>query len=142
MLGTVKLAELQENTTLTYKLEELLPKDVDNLSGVTEVTAEITFAGLAVKTLTVTQIDVTGLPENMAYSLDTKKLTVTVRGPEALIESITAENIAVTVDLAGGSLGTDRYQAQLVMSQEYETVGVLGGYMVTVTLTEEAGGNG
>lgn len=143
VLGTIKLAEIQENTTLTYELEELLQsKGVDNLSGITEVTAEISFMDLVTKTLTVTQIDVTGLPGNMDYSVDAKKLTVTVRGPEELISSISAEDITVTVDLTNAALGTDRYTARFEMGEGFEAVGIIGSHMVAVTLTEAAGGNG
>lgn len=140
-LGTVKLADIMEDTTLSYTLESLLPKGVDNLSGVPEVSAQITFNGLTTKTLTVTQIMVENLPDGLQYLLDTRQLIIVVRGPEVLVYSITAGDIAVTVDLAGGTLGTDRYEAKFAVDEEYGSVGVLGSHMVTVTLSQEAGGN-
>lgn len=142
ILGTVKLAEIQENTTLEYNLEDILSKlGVDNISGVKKVEVDITFADLETKSFTVTQIDVIGLPEGLEYKLDTLELSFTVRGPEALINGMSLDNIKVTVDLSNAKIGTDRFDAQFEMAPGFEAVGVIGTHKVAVTLTEASGGN-
>ena len=142
ILGTVKLADIQEDTTLKYSLEEILSKlGVDNISGITDLTMDIAFDDLTTKSFNVTQIEVTGLPEGLEFNVDTLQLSFTVRGPKALIDSISLEDIKVTVDLSNAKIGTDRFDALFEMAEGFEAVGVIGTHKVTVTLTEAAGGN-
>lgn len=142
ILGTVKLADIQEDTTLKYSLEEILSKlGVDNISGITELTMDIAFDDLTTKSFNVTKIEVTGLPEGLEFNVDTLQLSFTVRGPKALIDSISLEDIKVTVDLSNAKIGTDRFDALFEMAEGFESVGVIGTHKVTVTLTEAAGGN-
>ena len=86
-IGTINLADITKNTSLTFGVS--LPEGITNLTGVTEVTADISFHGLSIKELTVTDIQSVNIPEGLTAELITEKLTVTLRGPTNLISTVT-----------------------------------------------------
>lgn len=135
VLSSVDLAEISEDTILTFPV--ILEEGLENLSGITEVTAEITFPGLAVKSLFVSNIIATNKPDNMVADIAAKLVTVTVRGPVDLIERVQPENITILVDLSQAELGDNRLKAQIVLDPTFDTVGVIGTYNVVVTLQEQ-----
>ena len=134
ILGTVNLAEITENTTL--KMEVKLPEGLENLDGIQEVDVGITFPELMTVTLQVSKIFVFNTPEGMTAE-PAKMVRVTVRGPKALMDTITADNISILIDLSQGELGENRYQAQIIPDTEYQQVGAIGSYNVLVTLSRE-----
>ena len=134
ILGDVDLSGILEDTMLTLPVK--LPEGVENLSGITEVEVSVTFPGLATKTLQVSKIFVSNTPEGMVAK-PAEKVRVTVRGPEALIETITAENISILIDLTGCELGENFCPAQILLDTGYEQVGAIGNYNVLVTLTQD-----
>lgn len=138
VLGSVNLAEVLEDTAMTFPVN--LPDGIENLSGITEVNAEISFPELATKTLNVSKILVTGTPEGMNVDIATKMVTVTVRGPKELVESIEANNVTVLVDLSQAQPGENLYRARIMVDTAFEEVGAIGTYNVLVSLTELAGG--
>ena len=136
-LGTINLGAIKEDTHLTYSIS--LPEGVINLSGVDEVHADIRFNGLATQEFTVENIRVTGVPANMEYELVTKRLTVTMRGPAALISKMTAQDLLVTADLSGKDTGTVMVNAMVdTVGTAYDSVGALGTFSVSVILKDPA----
>lgn len=135
-LGSVDLATITENTQQMYPIN--LPEGVTNLTGQTEATVDISFSGLSIKEFTVESIQVTNIPEGMTYNLMSQVMKVTLRGPTALINSIEPENIVITVDLTDKELGATTVKATVtVTGEKYESVGAIGSYSVSVTLSEE-----
>lgn len=139
-VGSIDLADFAEDTVLLFPIS--LQEGIENLTGVGEVSVNIEFTGLTTKVLNVEKILVSNRPSGMAYQIGTKIVSVTVRGPEALIESITEENVSLLIDLSGAGLGEDLYKAQVMIDTRYEDAGVgaIGSYSVLVTLSEETGG--
>lgn len=134
VLGAVNLADIAEDTQLSFPIT--LPEGIENLSGVTEVTVDISFPELATKVLNITKIFVTGMASGMNYEIGTKMVSVTVRGPAELVDTIEAEDVYLLVDLTDAQLGEDLYKAQAWFNTEYEAFGAVGSYSVLVTLTE------
>lgn len=137
-IGTVNLAEIPEDTTLTFPVN--LQEGLENLSGITEVSAKITFQGLVTKTLYVTNIFVTGTPSGMKADIAAKMVEVTVRGPAGLVENISAGNLSVVINLSQAELGENLYKAQIVADTAYSEVGVIGSYNILVSVTDSTGG--
>ena len=133
VLGTVNLADIAENTTLTFPIH--LAQDLINLSGLEEATVAVTFEGLETKTLTVSNIQVTGLPQDMTASVGTQVCKVTVRGPKAQIDAITEEHVTIRVDLTGAQPGEDMYVAQVYVDGAFPGVGALGTYQISVRVS-------
>ena len=122
-IGTINLADITRSTTLTFGIS--LPEGVTNLTGVTEVTAEISFHGLATKDLTVEQIQSTNIPEGLKVELITEKLTVTLRGPSDLIAKVTPEDVTAIVDFTGAAVGTSTFKPSLSFRAGFENLGTL-----------------
>ena len=130
VLGTVNLADITEDTTLTFPIT--LTEGLTNLSGQTEATVTIAFPELEVKTLSVNKIQVVNVPAGMKVNVGTQVCTVTVRGPKAQIDAITEEHLSVRVDLTNVELGENMYAAQVYVDGAFPGVGVLGSYNVLV----------
>lgn len=137
-VGSINLADYAEDTVLIFPIK--LPEGIENLTGVTEVTVEISFPELTTKVLNVDTFFVSDLPTGMTYEIGAKLVAVTVRGAQELIETITEDNVSLIIDLTGGEPGEDLYKAQVLFDTGYDGVGAIGSYTVLVTLTEQAGG--
>lgn len=133
-LATIHLADYMRDTEITYPLN--LPANLTNLTGLTHVTVSLTFPELRTATYQVTNFRVLNVPEGMEAALVTRELTVKVRGPMELVSKMTADDILVTVDLTGESLGTFTKLAAVTLDKEFSQVGIIGTYNVSVTVLE------
>ena len=135
-IGTINLAE---HTGASYQttFPIVLPNGVTNLTGVQEASVTIRFPDLLKKTFTVTNIETLNLPIGMELELLTKALQVTVRGPKALVEKMTAGDITVKVDLSGAQPGSTTLKPEISIGEEFKGVGAVGGpYSVSITLRD------
>ena len=122
-IGTINLGEITKNTALEYPI--VLPDGVTNLTGVTEVTADVRFNGLTTKELTVENIQSIHVPDGLSVDLITKKLTITVRGTAAQVAKLTAADVTVTVDFTGAEAGTSTFKAAIAYGEGFENVGTI-----------------
>lgn len=137
ILGSINLSKIPEDTVMTFPI--VLPEGIENLSGITEVEASISFPGLSTKVLKVDRIFVTGLPAGMNYEIGAKVVSVTVRGPQELLEQLTPEQVSILINLTDAMLGENLYKAQILLDDAYSQVGIIDSYSVLVTLTEATG---
>jgi len=135
VLGKINLAEIPKSQTLTFPIN--LPEGVTNLTGVTEVNADITLQGLSTRELTIENIQMTNVPEGMEAELITEKLQVIVRGPTAEIANLTEEFVSVVVDLTGAEADTSTFKATILFTEDFPSVGALGTYSVSVIVQEK-----
>ena len=134
VVGSVDLSTIETNTVLTFPI--VLPDGVTNLSGVTDVMASISFENLAVKKVLVDNIKVINVPEGMEYDLMNEALEVTLRGENALINSLNPEDVFIMVDLSGKEAGTFTVKATIMIgNHNYVSIGEMGTHSVSVTLT-------
>ena len=49
---------------------------------------------------------------------------------------MTFEHISALIDLTDAALGEELYKAQILLDENYKSVGVIGTYSVLVTVTE------
>lgn len=139
-VGAINLADLAEDTVLMFPVSLL--EGVENLSGINEITVDVSFPELATKTLNISKVFVKGLAAGLQYEIGTKNVSVTVRGPAELVETIEAENVYLLVDLSNAELGEDLYRAQVMFDTAYADFGAIGSCSVLVTLTQTAQGAG
>ena len=92
----------------------------------------ITFPELGLKELTVRNIQAINIPQGLDVQLITQQLELTLRGPKDIIETITEENVTVTVDFSQEQAGTASVKA--VISVNVDGVGAVGTYNVTATV--------
>lgn len=129
-LGSVDLKTIREDETLLFPIK--LPEGIVNETGVTEAKVHVSFPELGLKELAVQNIQAINVPAGLEVQLFTQQLELTLRGPKNVMESITEENVSVTVDFTDGEIGTASFKAQVTVN--VGGVGALGTYTVTATL--------
>ena len=114
LLGTIDLAELDDNLAqnggdVTFAIP--LADELENLSGITEVTATIRVNKRAeTRTFQVTsRISTINTPEGWTPTIITQVLAVRVRGPEVLLDELTEESIRVVADLKDINQAAGKY---------------------------------
>lgn len=136
-LGTVDLAKItSESWKQTYTIT--LPEGVTNLTGGTEATVTITFPELITKEFVVTALRPVNVPAGMEVSVETKQLTVILRGPKLQLEKLTLQDLDVTFDMTNASVGEGVYTAIVNISGQYPNVGVLQSGQISAVLAEPA----
>lgn len=138
-IGTIDLGDMLADETLTFPI--VLPEGVTNETGIAEATVEVKFPNLRTKTFNVTNIQVINVPEGFAVDMITQVLEVKVRGPVAMINAMSEEDITITVDFTDAQLGTATMKPTITISSKYDDVGAVGSYSVSATV-QEADGKG
>ena len=122
-----------ENTQITFPIN--LPEGVTNLSERTEATVKVRFVNLAIKEFDVTDITIINVPEGMEAELMSQVLKVRLRGPAAVMNKLTTDNIKVIFDFSGKETGSFTIKPTIVVSGEaFMNVGAVGSYSVSTTL--------
>ena len=136
VLGTINLADYEADTTQEFTIT--LPAGVKDLGGNETATVTIQFPELKTKELTVTKLETVNVPAGMKAEILSKAVSVKLRGPEGQINGITADDVKIVVDLTDEKPGNFNATVQAVITNEnYASVGALGTYSVTVSLTQK-----
>ncbi len=133
-LGAVSLAELAEDTVLTFPIS--LPEGVENISGVTEASVSIQFPTLKTKTVKVTRIVPIGDPD-ATVTLARKDLDVVVRGTAEQIDRLTDANVYIRVDCTGAEGGEGKFKVQVLFDSAFDSVGAVGSYYMHATIEKK-----
>ena len=133
-LGEINLAEIEGTQSFTYEIP--IPDGLTNLSGVTETTLTITNRDIATKGLVVTNFSYENFGgEGRAVTVVTNSLSVTLRGPESVLESISADDVSAVADLSGvtNASGTYTVPATIVLAGDLD-VGTMQAHQLTVRI--------
>ena len=131
-LGIIDLAQITQDQELTYDIT--LPEGVTNVSNLPTATVRISFPKLATREFTITEFQQTNLAAGMKWETLTKQLTITVRGLKSDVQRLNAGDITVRLDLSGVE-NTSAVEPDILFSKNYESLGVLGSYSVSVQVT-------
>lgn len=133
LLGSIDLSTVEEDFENTFAIT--IPEGVTNLSERTEATVKVRFVNLAIKEFDVTDITIINVPEGMEAELMSQVLKVRLRGPAAVMNKLTTDNIKVIVDFSGKETGSFTIKPTIVVSGEaFMNVGAVGSYSVSTTL--------
>lgn len=135
-LGTINLADYTETLEMVFPIPSF--DGVTNDSVVTEATMTMSFQGLSTKEITIDTINVANVPEGFEAVIAAQKLTVTVRGPSALISNLNETHISAVVDFANAKEGTDTYKVSFTFAEGFTEAGVLGKPSVSATVQKPA----
>ena len=142
VLGQIHLADLQESTTLN--LPVTMPSGVNNITGVTEVTVDVTMLQqLETRTFTITQFTLAHVA-NRYVRLVTKAITVTIRGTKEALDALNAEDIVAEVDVKDVANMADKTTTILkvtIRMPDDSTAGAIGEYQVLAEITAMGSGN-
>lgn len=140
-LGTVNLAELKK-TTNTLTFDVVLPEGVTNKSGVSQVSATVSFPDLTRKKLQISKdyFQTANLPAGATVTWITEVLEIELRGPKDLMQTISQDDVTVTLDLEGEQTGNISKVPKITISSEYAGVGAITvpSIAATVQTVEEA----
>lgn len=131
-LGTINLADYTDALEMTFPIPSF--DGVTNDSMVTEATMNLSFEGLSTKEITISNIQVTNVPEGFEAVIAAQQLTVTVRGPSAVISSLNETHISAVVDFTNAKEGTDTYKVGFTFAEGFTEAGVLGKPSVSATV--------
>lgn len=136
---TIDLSKLTESQKLIFDIK--LPDGVTNVTGVSQVTADVQVPEMTTRTLTVTaaQFSWSNVPDNTDIAILTEQLQITVRGRENRLEELTAENITVVVDFTDALIGSADYFTATVRISGVSNVGAVGEYTVWASVTAQTG---
>lgn len=134
VVGDINLAEITSDCYKTFPI--LLEEGISNLTGITEVTANIRMRGLSTKDFLIQKIQAVNVPEGLEAELFTKELMLQVRGPVASISQLTSGDMKVSVDFANAEIGTSTFRVTVDFAEGFEQVGVLKADSVSASVTE------
>ena len=134
-LGKIDLSTIEKSQTITLPIS--LPEGVTNLSNITEATVDIRFTSLVVKSFEIGNIEAVNVPENLEAEIIEKKITVTLRGPAAVLTLIDEEDILIRADLSDAVPGTSTFKATVHFGEEFSAVGPIRSYSLTANVTEK-----
>lgn len=117
----------------TFEMNIMLPNDIVNVEKTQKVSVKVESKNVVTKTFEVNKFNIINPPAGQNCSVETKKLNVSVRGPQEYIDKLNSDNISVTVDLKGKELvdGKNRVSVSMKYPDDY-LVGTVGKYTVIV----------
>ncbi len=131
-VDTIDLATFDPVITKTCTI--IIPNDVENITGETEVKVTVEVKGLQTARRTVTNLDYSGLPEGFRAEIVSRNQDVVIRGPEESVKAVASNNIRIVADLSGiTTAGTTSVPAQVYVDG-FRDVGAVGEYTVYVTV--------
>ncbi len=134
-LGTLDFAKVIESGTRVYPI--LMPDNINNVSGITEVEASVTITGLEITTLTipVSEIELVNIPEGLKAEAVGENIQLTLRGTPAALQNLTPEELHVSADLAAFRAGTFVVSVTVVPSEGLQVGATGSSNSLTVTLS-------
>ena len=139
-LGPIDLASFATTTTEEFPI--ILPNGTKNLSNIATATVTITVSGLDTTHINVTNINANNLSQDHTASILTSSLDVQLRGLREELDQITESNIRIVADLSEYSetTGVFSVNAKVYIDGDFDSVGAIGTYKVTVSVTKTPSG--
>ncbi|MBR1592985.1 MAG: hypothetical protein IJ666_08265 [Ruminococcus sp.] len=140
-VGKILLSDLDINYSKTFTLSTILDNsEYINVSDVETVTVKLNNENLAKTDLTLDQdrITISNIPDSSyEYSIITQRMTISVVGPEEIINEITAEDIIADVNLLNADITVDQFNTNVNFScPKYDNVWVTTSSKVSVRRTK------
>ncbi len=137
-IAKIDLSKINEALTETYKI--VLPNDTESTDGVKEATLTLELRGLAKKTVTIEQsnISCTNVSEGYEATVMNGSLdNVVIRGPEQVLRSITDNNIRAVADLSDYGTATGILSVPVkIMIDGTTEAGAYGEYKIYINLSK------
>lgn len=136
-LGEIDLSQVYGDTS--YSMPIRLPHGITPWGASGYASVSVSLDKLASRQIATGNINLTNVPEGYAASLVSPKLYVWVRGTPSQVSKLTADEIAVEVDLSGASLGDELQRLPATVSLvegDLKDMGIVGTrYSVALRLT-------
>ena len=137
-LGYVDLRVLTlENSTIKFNTK--LPEGLTPQNSVESIYLDFDFTDYVESTFNATQINIINVPKEYKVTSNTSKVAVTLMGPSDVINSISAKDIVVQLDLSTREItqtGQYRVQAEVFLPGG-ENAWAIGTYAITITVKQQ-----
>lgn len=134
VLDTLDLSGLTGEEHLSYDI--VLPDGINNLSGITGASLEITPRGFQTLEVEATHFSYENLGASRSVSIVTSTLPVVLRGTPAEIAKVSEKDVHVIADLADVADASGSYTVPARVQVDKYDVGSVGTYEVTVHIGE------
>lgn len=137
-IGSVALRDIDLDFSQDFVVD--VPDEYENCSGFTVVNLSLDSTGLAKKDFVLTDIGVVNAPASYDFEVLTQQLTVSMIGPEDVLEKLDASDITANVDLLSYSVQANGVEGDSVTFNytptiscaKYNNVWAVGDYHVSV----------
>ncbi|MBR6386390.1 MAG: hypothetical protein IKS03_09780 [Ruminococcus sp.] len=140
-VGKILLSDLDINYSKTFTLSTVLDNsEYINVSDVETATVKLNNENLAKTDLTIDRdrITISNIPDSSyEYSIITQRMTISVVGPEEIINEISAEDIIADVNLLNADITVDQFNTNVNFScPKYDNVWITTSSKVAVRRTK------
>lgn len=135
-VGTIDLSQVITSEEYTFTLQ--MPEGVTNESSYSTVTVSVQISGLTTQKVETSDIRLVNVPDGITATLITESLEVRIRGDEATMALLTADDVYVEADLSeidANATGTCTVPAE-VKVQGMSNIGAIDSYSVVVEISE------
>ncbi len=134
VLSTIDLSLVDDTFEETYTI--ILDNGITNESGVTEATVTVTIRGLEKTEMTIDNISIIGQTEGTTATLMTQSITVTLRGPAAILEQVRPEDVRAEADMTNFNNRSGQVSVPVrIYVDGFESVGAVGEYSVIISVS-------
>ena len=134
VLSTIDLSLVDDTFEETYTI--ILDNGITNESGVTEATVTVTIRGLEKTEMTIDNISIIGQTEGTTATLMTQSITVTLRGPAAILEQEHPEDVRAEADMTNFNNRSGQVSVPVrIYVDGFESVGAVGEYSVIISVS-------
>ena len=123
----------------TFAIE--MPEGVKNLSDNRTATVSVALSQMTQRVFTVSRFAVENLPADTEALVTTRSLDVRVRGREADLDRLTADQLVGVVDLQGKQIAYGEYELPVTIDLPDLVASVSGDYTVNVSIVRKQEGN-
>ena len=134
VLSTIDLSLVDDTFEETYTI--ILDNGITNESGVTEATVTVTIRGLEKTEMTIDNISIIGQTEGTTATLLPQSITVTLRGPAAILEQVRPEDVRAEADMTNFNNRSGQVSVPVrIYVDGFESVGAVGEYSVIISVS-------
>ena len=97
-LGSIDLSTVLDTSVITMPIR--LSSALDNASGITEAQVTVTIKGLSTRSLDVSNIEITNVPDGYTVEKVTQTRTIVIRGSESALEQVDPNQVWIVADMS------------------------------------------
>lgn len=134
-LGSIDLSTVLDTSVITMPIR--LSSALDNASGITEAQVTVTIKGLSTRSLDVSNIEITNVPDGYTVEKVTQTRTIVIRGSESALEQVDPNQVWIVADMSKiTATGTNSVPVTVYLNASDE-VGVVGEYRIVVNIKKK-----
>ena len=134
-LGSIDLSTVLDTSVITMPIR--LSSALDNASGITEAQVTVTVKGLSTRSIDVTNIEITNVPDGYEVEKVTQTRTIVIRGSETALEQVDPNQVWIVADMSKiTATGTNSVPVTVYLNASDE-VGVVGEYKIVVNIKKK-----